>query len=121
MGTQIRAIQRDRRYQVLRPEKAFIEFSHGRRDWRVDLNDVSVAGLSFSTDGDIPGVDAGARLESVELHVGDCHIRGAVIVRHVTAYDDGTTHFGGVFYPAEEDDLLKLNGVLGGIDTIEGD
>ncbi|HXV76008.1 MAG TPA: PilZ domain-containing protein [Candidatus Polarisedimenticolaceae bacterium] len=117
MTTDTRFRQRDKRYPVLRPAAAFIEFHFGRRPWKLPLLDLSVGGLSFRTTDEAPGVAAGARLESV-LHVGDCQMRGVVIVRHATEQTDTTVHYGGVFYPAEEGDLLKLNGVLGGIDTI---
>ena len=111
--------QRDRRYALFRPQKASVDFSHGGREWHLPLVDVSVAGLSFVTDEQVPGLEVGARLENVVMRIAECEIRGNVAVRHATSHPDWTTLYGGIFYPLDESDLLKLSGVLAGIDALQ--
>ena len=110
--------QRDRRYTILRPDKAVVEFSHGRRDWRLPLVDLSVAGLSFSVDEEVPGLDEGLKLEGVVVRITECEMHGDLLIRRATANPDWSTHYGAIFYPAAEADMLKLNGVLAGIAAI---
>ena len=111
--------QRDRRFPLFRPQKASVEFTHDGRGWHLPLVDVSVAGLSFVTDEEVPGLKVGLRLENVVMRIAECEIRGNVAIRHATAHPDWTTLYGGIFYPAEEPDLLKLNGVLAGIEALQ--
>ena len=63
MTTEVRSTQRDRRYDVLSPEKAYIEFSHGRRDWHLNLNDVSIL-LQLPIGG--PEADAGLLVRVID-------------------------------------------------------
>jgi hypothetical protein len=111
--------QRDRRFSLFRPQKASVEFSWGGRPWLLPLVDVSVAGLSFVTDEEVPGLGVGARIEGASMRIAGCEIRGNVAIRHATPHPDWTTLYGGIFYPAEEADLLKLSGVLAGIEALE--
>jgi hypothetical protein len=110
--------QRDRRFKILRPDRAAVEFSHGRRDWRLPLVDLSVAGLSFVVDEEVPGLEVGLKLEDVVVRITECEMRGDLVIRRATSQSDWSTHYGAIFYPAEEGDLLKLNGVLAGIEAI---
>lgn len=110
--------QRDRRFKILRPDRAAVEFSHGRRDWRLPLVDLSVAGLSFVVDEEVRGLDVGLKLENVVVRITECEMRGDLVIRRATSQADWSTHYGAIFYPAEESDLLKLNGVLAGIEAI---
>jgi hypothetical protein len=119
MTTRAALRQRDRRYPILRPQKACIEFSHGRRDWCLPLLDISVAGLSFTVDEEVPGLENGLKLEDAVVRISDCEMHGHLVIRHATSNPDWTTHYGAIFYPAEEADMLKLNGVLAGIDAIQ--
>lgn len=118
MTTRLARRQRDRRYLILRPDKAAVEFSHGRRDWRLPLVDLSVAGLSFTVDEEVPGLKEGLKLDNVVVRITECEMRGDLVIRRATAQADWTTHYGAIFYPAEEADMLKLNGVLAGIEAI---
>lgn len=111
--------QRDRRFPLFRPQKASVEFSHGGRSWNLPLVDVSVTGLSFVTDEEVPGLTVGVRLENVVMRIAECEIRGNVAIRHATSHPDWTTLYGGILYPAEESDLLKLSGVLAGIEALQ--
>jgi len=119
MASQTALRQRDRRYPLFRPHKASVEFAWGRKTWLLPLVDVSVAGLSFVTDEEVPGLAVGARIEDAVVRVAECEIRGNVAVRHATSHPDWTTLYGGIFYPAAEADLLKLSGVLAGIDALQ--
>ena len=110
--------QRDRRYTILRPDKAAVEFSHGRRDWRLPLVDLSVAGLSFTVDEEVPGLTEGLKLEDVVVRITECEMHGDLVIRRATSQADWSTHYGAIFYPAEEADMQKLNGVLAGIEAI---
>jgi hypothetical protein len=118
MTTKSMLRQRDRRYTILRPDKAVVEFSHGRRDWRLPLVDMSVAGLSFTVDEEVPGLEEGLKLEGVVVRITECQMHGDLVIRRVTEQTDWSTHYGAIFYPAEESDMLKLNGVLAGIEAI---
>jgi len=111
--------QRDRRFPLFRPQKASVEFEFDGRAWRLPLVDVSVTGLSFVTDEEVPGLRTGVRIESAVLRVADCEIRGNVALRHVTPHPDWTTLYGGIFYPAEESDLHRLSGLLAGIEALQ--
>lgn len=111
--------QRDRRFPLFRPQKASVEFDFDGRVWRLPLVDVSVTGLSFVTDEEVPGLRTGVRIESAVLRVADCEIRGNVAIRHVTPHPDWTTLYGGIFYPAEESDLHRLSGLLAGIEALQ--
>ena len=111
--------QRDRRFPLFRPQKALVEFDFDGRAWRLPLVDVSVTGLSFVTDEEVPGLRIGVRIESAVLRVADCEIRGNVAIRHVTPHPDWTTLYGGIFYPAEESDLNRLSGLLAGIEALQ--
>lgn len=119
MSSKVAVRQRDRRYPILRPNKVFVEFSHGRRDWRLPLLDLSVAGLAFTVDEEVPGLVAGLKLEQAVVRVSDCEIHGNLVIRHATSHPDWTTNYGAIFYPTSEADMLKLNGVLAGIDAIQ--
>ena len=110
--------QRDTRYTILRPEKAVVEFSHGRRDWRLPLVDLSVAGLCFTVDEEIPGLEEGLKLEDVVVRITECEMHGELAIRRATEQPDWSVHYGAIFYPAQESDMLKLNGVLAGIEAI---
>jgi hypothetical protein len=118
MTTRTALRQRDRRYKILRPDKAAVEFSHGRRDWRLPLVDLSVAGLSFTVDEEVPDLVEGLKLENVVVRITECEMHGDLVVRRATSEADWSTTYGAIFYPAEEADMLKLNGVLAGIEAI---
>ena len=113
------ARQRDRRFPLFRPQKASVEFDFGGRSWRLPLVDVSVTGLSFVTVEKVPGLGNGVRIENAVMRVAECEIRGNVAIRHVTPHADWTTLYGGIFYPAEESDLLRLSGLLAGIEALQ--
>jgi hypothetical protein len=118
MATKTMLRQRDRRYTILRPDKAVVEFSHGRRGWRLPLVDLSVAGLSFTVEEEVPGLEEGLKLENVVVRITECEMHGDLVIRRATAQPDWSTQYGVIFYPAEEADMLKLNGVLAGIEAI---
>jgi hypothetical protein len=80
--------------------------------------DLSVAGLSFMVEESVPALEVGTRIENAVVRIAECEMQGHLVIRHVTGQADMTTHYGAIFYPRDESDLLKLNGVLAGIEAL---
>jgi hypothetical protein len=57
----------------------------------------------------------------VVIRIADCVLHGDVTIRRSAVGPDGTWHYGAMFYPASEADMLKLNGVLAGIEAMRED
>jgi hypothetical protein len=108
-------IQRDPRYAIRNSEIAYVEFAYpnsGGRMLRLPLIDLSVAGMAFALDEDLPLLVRGARLSPVTLRVGECRIEGSCVVKHVTRRRASGFLCGAVFYPETEQDMARLSGVL---------
>ena len=113
--TTVRTLRRprDRRFPIEPTSRTRIEFEDALGELRsLPIVDFSAAGLSFVSDDRVPGAETGRRIEGVTVHVGDCSIAGRFDVRHTTERGDFTICYGGILYPANESELLKLNGVI---------
>jgi len=83
------------------------EFPAGRR-WRLDLVDLSVAGLAFALDNGCPQMECGSRLSEVVVHVADAEIPGDLLILHVTRDAERRTICGALFHPATEKAVNRL-------------
>jgi len=112
--------RRDPRVSIFSPGSAWVEIAYpaaaGRRI-RLPLLELSVSGLSFALEGDLPLVTRGAHFEAIVVRVGECELQGALVVKHVTDGGPGRISCGGMFYPKGVPDLLKLNGVIAGAEA----
>lgn len=109
--------QRDRRFALLQSRNARVQFAYPancerRRDQ--PLLDISVSGLSFGLEHELPLLARGAVIHGAVVCVGECAMTGKLLVKHVTR---SARQFvcGAVFYPASEIESVKLNGVIAGI------
>lgn len=118
MPTTRSTVQRDPRYAIPPLVEACVEFRYpnpkGRR-LSMPLLDLSVAGLSFAADSALPLIVRGARIENVVVLLGDIRIEGKLLVMHSTPGGPSGVVYGAVFYPATEEDQLRLNGVIAGL------
>jgi len=77
--------------------------------------DLSAAGISFAVEpGALAGLEPGARLEGVTVRVGDCEIRGELLVMHLTPGAPSRLICGALLYPRTDGDLVRLKRVLAG-------
>lgn len=89
----------------------------GGRQHELALVDVSVSGLSFSFEEEFPGLESGTDLSDVVVRLGDCEIRGELVVMHVTARGDDRWLCGALFYAATDTDLLKWRSAIAGMEV----
>ena len=106
-----------RRHRLEPHSRSRVEFTypapHGRA-MSLPLLDVSPAGFSFAMEEKFECLEAGATIDCVVLHVGRCAMRGDIMVIHVTP-ERGIC--GALFYPATDEDLIKLRAVMAGIEA----
>lgn len=81
------------------------------------LLDVSVSGLSFMFEEPLPGLESGASLNNVLVRLGDCEIRGELVVMHLTPQGPGRWACGALFYAASDTDLLKWRAAIAGMEA----
>ena len=123
MSVVVKSRRRQRRYAVSRDNAAWVEFEHAGRAQRREVCNLSAAGVSFTIEdgGDPSSLPPGTALRSTRLRIGDCLIRGEMVVMHVSRAAEGCTICGALFYPAADDDLLKLRSVIAGMEIAGGD
>jgi len=104
------------RYAVERQDAATVEFEHAGRRLCLPVYNLSAAGVSFASreEADFADLEAGLQLRGAVVRLGDCHIRGELLVMHVSGRGTGRI-CGALFYPATDGDLTRLNGVLAGM------
>jgi hypothetical protein len=109
--------QRDRRFALLVSRDARVQFAYpANSELRRDqpLLDISVTGLSFGLEHELPLLVRGAVIHGAVVRVGDCDMTGKLLVKHLTRSEDQFV-CGAVFYPASEMESVKLNGLIAGI------
>ncbi len=79
---------------------------------RMPLHDLSAAGLSFRLAHELPGLEAGCRLDGVSVTIAHRVIEGDLLVMHVTPGPCAGAVCGALFYPREDRDILELRGLL---------
>lgn len=72
------------------------------------LRDISFAGISLQVDHELPGLEVGASLKALKVHVNGIHFRGELLLLHVTPSPEGGWICGGLFYPTGDADVLAL-------------
>ena len=89
------------------------------RDTRLDLQiqDLSLAGISFALDGILPGLEVGSTVPNVTLHLGPVRARGELLVCHVTARRGQPPMCGTLFYPRTDKDLAALKNAFTALDA----
>lgn len=122
MSSSTRCRRNVRRHTIVDSENSRVEFRFPHpngRPWSLPLLDVSVSGFSFSLDDELAGFDTGTTLEPVVLRIGSVEMHGALLVMHVSRSSSPATRVCGVlFYPAQDEDLLKLKSVIAGIEAV---
>jgi hypothetical protein len=111
--------QRDPRFAVPPELNGRVEFRYPNRVGRVlmpRLHDISVSGVAFSLDHELPLMVRGARIEDAVVRIGDLELGGRLLVRHGTGTGAGTMVYGCVFYPSTERDLALLDTALVGLE-----
>lgn len=112
-----------RRFPLVQGRGAAVELEHphasGRR-LRLPIVDMSSAGVSFKVNlQETPVFEIGASLSQVVLVIGDCSIQGELVVMHFTPDMDSSATCGALFYPKTDSDLVKLKGVIAGMEAID--
>ena len=111
-------VQRDPRYSIPMAVDACVEFNFPNPSGRrlvLPLLELSVSGLSFIVDHELPLLVRGARLEGVLVRVGDSEISGRLLLKRLTRGVRSEAIYGGVFYPETEQDQNKIGAVLTGL------
>jgi len=118
MRTRIACRRTQRRHPVAPGADTRVEFEYPPgREWNEPLVDISVSGISFALDEVAPHLDCGTNVPRVRIAVGSCVMNGDLLVMHVTA-TGGRAVCGALFYPATDDDLVKLKSVIAGIEAV---
>ena len=84
---------------------------------RFVLRDISISGISFVIPGDLPMPESGSEFNRVRLTLPHTEIFGDLLVMHATPTNPEEIVCGSLFYPASEDDLMKLKGVVAGFEV----
>jgi hypothetical protein len=114
--------RRQKRHAIVRDDRASVEFDypvpHGKT-FAVPLVNVSASGLSFTVEGtdELTRLEEGTSLPGAVVRVGDCRIRGELLVMHVTADPRSGYVCGALFYPATDADLIMLKSVVAGMEV----
>lgn len=127
MATITRSRRRQRRYSVSRERSGCVEFEYpspNGRHYRLALTNVSASGISFAIEQDdeeLSYLESGANLNRATVRIGDCMIRGDMVVMHVTSDSESRHICGALLYPESDTDLVKLKSVLAGMEAASDD
>jgi hypothetical protein len=108
-------VQRDPRYAIPPNVDARVEFNYPNPEGRrlsLQLLDLSVSGLSFVADHELPLVVRGAKLEGAVIRVGDAEIEGKLLIKHFTRGEAYEVMYGAILFPENAQDQQKLNDVI---------
>ena len=106
------------RHPIPRAADRYVSFEHprpGGRSYRFPLHDLSEGGLSFELTEELPLADEGASLDGVTVRLGNCEFRGDLLVMHLTPDMAPGSICGALFYPASDEDLVKMKGLIAGL------
>jgi hypothetical protein len=112
--------RKQRRQTTSGSGNAWVEVNYPQPDGRrhkLALVDVSVSGLSFLFEDELEGLETGADLTDVLIRLGNCEIRGELVVMHVTAQGPERCLCGALFYAAGDNDLLKWRSAIAGMEA----
>ncbi len=115
-----------RRYPVALGKLARVEFAHPGpkgRCYDLEVTNISSSGVSFSVEetDELTGLEEGTSLSGVVIRIGECMIRGEMVVMHLTGGTDSRRICGALFYPATDTDLVQLRGLIAGMELAEAD
>ncbi len=115
-----------RRYPVALGKLARVEFSHpgpNGRCYDLEVTNISSSGVSFCLEQthELTGLEEGTSLSGVVIRIGDCMIRGEMVVMHLTGDASSRRICGALFYPATDTDLVQLKGLIAGMEVAEAD
>jgi hypothetical protein len=112
------------RYDVSSSGNATVEFSFprpGLAPLRFALVDIGLSGIRFAYGDELAGMEVGTTLGEVTLRVGSCEMQGELVVMHITPVSEAIAHCGALFYPASDEELTKLKGVVAGLSLLHQD
>jgi len=112
------------RYRVKGADRAKVIFVHPSPNGmccELPLVDISLAGFSFRLQETLPDLECGASIPDAELQFSDCRIRGDLVIMHLSPGAGPGAVCGALFYPAGDDDLIKLKCVIAGIEALGDD
>jgi hypothetical protein len=126
MATVTRSRRRQRRYAVTDQKTTCLEFElPGRpgRPVRLPVTNLSASGVSFSLDdvAELGGLEEGTSVPGAVVRIGECIVRGDLLIMHVSPDARGGSICGALLYPATETDLVKLKGVIAGMAAVTAD
>jgi len=114
--------RKQHRYDVSGASNAFVELTHpqpGGPLYKLPLCDIGVSGLRFSFTEEFPGIEVGTSFSPVAICIGDCRIRGELVIMHLTEVSESVVHAGALFYPASDEELILVKGVVAGLDAAQ--
>ncbi len=122
MSTMTKNRRRQRRHAIATDNVARVEFDYptpNGKKYAVPLVNVSASGLSFALDEheELAALEEGTSLPKSIIRVGDCRIRGELLVMHVTTGSESRYVCGALFYPATDTDLVMLKSVIAGMEV----
>lgn len=121
MATITRNRRKQHRHRVAPNADVRLEFSypspHGK-PVSLPVIDISASGFSFAMLESLDDVESGCSIPDATLRLGNREVHGDLIVMHVTE-ERGVC--GALFYPATDEDLIRMKFVLAGIEAVEAD
>ena len=126
MPTTTKSRRSQTRYSVLADDRARVEFVYPAPNgatYSMPLTNLSASGLSFGLrEGDTSvALEEGASLPDAVIRIGNCAIKGELLVMHVTTGPDSRYVCGALFYPATDTDLVKLKSAVAGMEVVGTD
>ena len=108
------------RFAIPESQGAVIELTDGPGTGPLrtfQIRDISISGISFVLTDEFGEPESGTEYPQATLRFPRTEISGGILVMHTTLEDDGALVCGSLFYPASEEDLMKLKGVVAGFEV----
>lgn len=90
---------------------------HGGRVCSFPIRDLSISGISFLLPEDLSNIESGTEFQNVTLRFSQATMAGDLLVMHMSNASGGRVVCGSLFYPASEEDLMKLKSVVAGFEV----
>jgi hypothetical protein len=118
--------RRQRRFALGSASAARVGFEYPSRNGRrydLPLVNISKSGLSFALAGhdDLAGLDPGTIIPQAAVRIGECSIAGELVLMHLTPDPFSRATCGALFYPASDEDLIKLRSLIAGMEALATD